>query len=170
MPNNKVNSEDPVPYEVTVPALIRNVHDERIMEQAKGIIKKNLMRLTDVMDSPTVVSDYCIIQYGLYEHETFNVMLLDNRHRVIAVEQLFRGTIDGSAVYPREVVKCCLKYNAAAVIFTHNHPSGIPEPSMADEKITNKLIDALSHVDIRVLDHIIVGGDQTYSFAEAGKL
>jgi DNA repair protein RadC len=98
------------------------------------------------------------------------VLFLDNRHRVIAVEDMFRGTIDGASVHPREVVKAALTHNAAAVILAHNHPSGIAEPSQSDELITRRLKDALSLVEIRVLDHLVIGAGTTESFAERGLL
>ena len=94
---------------------------------------------------------------------------MDNRNRVITFEELFRGTIDGASVYPREVVKACLSHNAAAVIFAHNHPSGVAEPSLADERITKRLKDALALIDVRVLDHLIVG-EEVISLAERGLL
>ena len=98
-------------------------------------------------------------------------MFLDNRHRVIAFEELFTGTIDGTSVHPREVVRTALFHNAAAVILAHNHPSGVAEPSQADEQITRRLKDALALVDVRTLDHIIIGdGDSSVSFAERGLL
>lgn len=102
------------------------------------------------------------------EHEVFVCIFLDNRHRVIASEPLSRGTIDGTSVYPREVVKRALKHNAAAVIFAHNHPSGVGEPSRADTRLTERLKDALALVDIRVLDHLIVNDQDPVSFAERG--
>ena len=95
---------------------------------------------------------------------------MDNRHRVIEFAQLFRGTVDGTSVYPREVVKEALKHNAAAIILAHNHPSGVAEPSQADERITKRLKAALELVDIRVLDHVIVGRNSTTSFASRGLL
>jgi DNA repair protein RadC len=98
------------------------------------------------------------------------MVALDNRHRLIASDILFAGTIDGSSVHPREVVKCALRHNAAAVIFSHNHPSGVAEASQADELITLRLRDALGLVDIRVLDHLIVGAGHAVSFAERGLL
>jgi DNA repair protein RadC len=104
------------------------------------------------------------------EFETFCLIYLDNRHRLIACEDLFRGTIDGASVHPREVVKEALKHNAAAVILAHNHPSGVAEPSHADELITRRLREALALVDIRVLDHLIVAVGATVSFAELGLL
>lgn len=102
--------------------------------------------------------------------EVFCCLFLDNRHRVLAFEELFRGTLNGAAVYPREVVKRALKHNAAAVIFAHNHPSGVAEPSQADEQLTKRLRDALALVEIRVLDHFVVGEGEPVSFAERGLL
>jgi DNA repair protein RadC len=105
-----------------------------------------------------------------YPHEVFACMFLDSRHRMIAFEELFRGTIDGSEVHPREVVRRCLSHNAAAVIFGHNHPSGVNEPSAADRQITRRLQDSLALIDVRVLDHFIVGEGEPYSFAARGML
>ena len=102
-------------------------------------------------------------------HEIFAVLFLDQRHRVIKFEEMFQGTIDGANVYPREVVKKALHHNAAAVILAHNHPSGVAEPSQSDERITQRLKDALALVDIRVLDHFVIG-DDIVSFAERGLL
>ena len=101
------------------------------------------------------------------EHETFAALFLDNQHRVIAFDELSQGTIDGASVYPREVIKAALKHGAAAVIFAHNHPSGVAEPSSADRTLTERLKSALAQVDIRVLDHFVVG-EQVVSFAERG--
>ena len=103
-------------------------------------------------------------------HEVFCGLFLDNRHRVIAFEELFAGTLNGTAVYPREVVKHALRHNAAAVIFAHNHPSGVAQPSQADELLTRTLKDALALVDVKVLDHFIVAGTSILSFAERGLL
>jgi DNA repair protein RadC len=100
----------------------------------------------------------------------FGVLFLDSQHRLIEYKEMFNGTIDGAAVYPREVVKEALRLNAAAVVFGHNHPSGIPEPSQADRKITDRLIEALKLVDIRVLDHLVIGNQSTISFASRGYL
>jgi DNA repair protein RadC len=102
--------------------------------------------------------------------EVFCCLFLDNRHRVLAFEELFRGTLNGTAVYPREVVKHALRHNAAAVIFAHNHPSGVAEPSRADEVLTARLKEALALVDIRVLDHVVVGDGDMVSFSERGLL
>lgn len=103
-----------------------------------------------------------------YAFEVFAVLFLDNRHRVIAFEELFRGTIDGASVYPREVVRRALQHNAAAVILSHNHPSGVAEPSQADQHITLRLRDALALVDVRLLDHLVIGDGTSCSLAERG--
>lgn len=108
-----------------------------------------------------------MFKLSAYEREVFAVMLLDSQHRLIAFQELFFGTIDAASVYPREVVKAALQSNAAAVIFAHNHPSGDPEPSQADRAITTRLIAALNLIDVRVLDHIVVG-QAAVSFAERG--
>ena len=121
------------------------------------------------MTSPGSSKDYVKLHLARYEHEVFACLWLDNRNRVIRFNKLFRGTIDGASVYPREVVKAALKHNAAAVIFAHNHPSGVAEPSQADEQITKLLKDALALIDVRVLDHLVVG-EEVISFAERGLL
>jgi DNA repair protein RadC len=111
-----------------------------------------------------------MLELALLEHEEFYCIFLDNQHRVLKVECCFQGTIDGANVYPREVVKRALHLNAKALILAHNHPSGLAEPSEADRAITRRLIDALSLVDMRVLDHFIIGGAECFSFAEQGLL
>jgi DNA repair protein RadC len=113
---------------------------------------------------------YFNLRLGDYECEYFAVAFLNNQHKLIACEELFRGTIDGTSVYPREVVKAVVQYNAAAVVFAHNHPSGVCEPSRADHAITQRLKDALALIDVLVLDHIIVGGTDALSFTEQGYL
>jgi DNA repair protein RadC len=105
-----------------------------------------------------------------YEHEVFGAIFLDSQHAILSFDLLFRGTIDSATIYPREVVKQALSYNAAAVIFVHNHPSGSAEPSEADKRITERLVNALTVLDIRVLDHFVVGGAEVVSFAERGLL
>lgn len=124
----------------------------------------------DVLTSSELTRQYLRARLGKYEHEVFACLYLDNQHRVVNLEELFSGTIDGAAVYPREVVKRCLHNNAAAVIFAHNHPSGIAEPSQADVSITQRLKIALNTIDVRVLDHIVVGSRDVVSFAERGLL
>ncbi|GFO74596.1 DNA repair protein RadC [Bathymodiolus platifrons methanotrophic gill symbiont] len=123
-----------------------------------------------VLTSPEATRAYLSNQLRHYQHEVFACLFLDNQHHILKYEELFRGTIDGASVYPREVVKKALEHNAAAVIFAHNHPSGISGPSQADKLITDKLKQALSLMDIRVLDHFIIGDGLPYSFAEHGLL
>ena len=122
------------------------------------------------LDSPHALREFLAIKLGALEHELFAVLLLDTRHRLIDYVELFRGTIDGASVHPREVVKLALAHNAAALVFAHPHPSGAATPSQADEIITHRLREALALVDIRVLDHIIVAGGEALSFAERGLL
>lgn len=145
----------------------RPVTADEIVSTALDILAVRLPD-TDVLSNPSVVSQYLITQFAGLEHEVFACLLLDNRHRVIRYEELFRGTIDGCSVHPREVVKAALSANAAAVILAHNHPSGVPEPSRADIQLTRRLTDALALVNARVLDHFVVGGAKTVSFAERG--
>lgn len=122
------------------------------------------------MTSPSHTFDYFKLFYaGKQEREHFALMLLDSQHKVLECSVIFSGTIDGASIYPREIVKAALHANAAAVILAHNHPSGQPEPSTADKRITERIKSALALVDIRVLDHIIVG-DSCYSFAQSGEL
>lgn len=139
------------------------------LELARRALKEQLSS-RDALSSPHAVSDYLRLALAGREHEVFVALLLDAQHRVIACEELFRGTLTQTSVYPREVVKCALRRNAAAVIFAHNHPSGIAEPSHADEILTRSLKTALALVDVQVLDHFIVAGARTMSFAERGLL
>ena len=142
--------------------------DQKIIEQALAILESRLQKPEHFFTQPKDTSDYLKLKFEGLEHESFRVMFLNNKHGVINLTELFRGTIDEASVYPREVVKAALKFNAAAVIFAHNHPSGDCEPSFADHAITRRLTDALQLVNIRVLDHIVVGGNDSYSFAENG--
>ena len=128
------------------------------------------MRAGPALDSPTATRNFLRARLRDSPHELFCCLHLDNRHRLIAFDELFRGTIDGASVHPREVVKQALARNAAAVILAHNHPSGVAEPSQADQLITQRLRDALQLVDIRVLDHLIVADNGCLSFAERGLL
>jgi len=138
-----------------------------IMSGARRALGDRVRKGT-MLDSPRAAADFLTARLGELEYETFTVIYLDNRHRFIACQDLFRGTIDGASVYPREVVKEALRHNAAAVILAHDHPSGVGEPSAADEQITRRLREALQLVDIRVLDHLIVAGGDVTSFAERG--
>jgi len=137
------------------------------LELVRRVTFEDLCR-RDVLASPEDVRRYLALHLAGLTQEVFGALFLDNRHRVIAYRELFVGTIDSAAVYPREVVRCCLALNAAAVIFAHNHPSGMAEPSDTDVRLTRKLVDALALIDIRVLDHLVVGKGVTTSLAERG--
>lgn len=141
------------------------------LQAAVEIARRQLaetLRAGPALASPRATRDYLISRLQDLEHEVFCCLYLDNRHRLIQFEELFRGTIDGASVHPREVVKQALQWNSAAVIIAHNHPSGIAEPSQADERITLRVKEALALVDIRLLDHIIVGDGVSVSLAERG--
>jgi DNA repair protein RadC len=139
------------------------------LELARRSLKEDL-ETRGALNSPREVRDYLKLVLGRTDHEVFVALMLDAQHRVVATEELFRGTLTQTSVYPREVVKAALARNAAAVIFAHNHPSGIAEPSHADELLTRSLKSALALVDIQVLDHFIVAGGRILSFAERGLL
>ena len=138
-----------------------------IYSLASRLAKFQMSSLT-VFAKPDDARAYLRAAYKGLEHEIFGVVFLDNQHRILASEELFRGTIDGASVYPREVAKLALKHNAAACIFFHNHPSGVVEPSSADRAVTERLKDALRLLDVRVLDHFVVGKEGSVSFAERG--
>lgn len=131
---------------------------------------REALRAGPAMSAPAATRQFLTAQLRDRPYEVFCCLHLDNRHRLIHFEEVFRGTIDGASVHPREVVRQALQYNAAALIFAHNHPSGVAEASHADELITRRLRDALALVDIRVLDHLIVGDNSCLSFAERGLL
>ena len=141
-----------------------------ILQQAMDIMLRRAGETRDCLASPQAVKDYLRLVLNGLEREEVWMVLLDAQHRVMATESLFAGTLTQTSVYPREVVKCALRHNAAAVIFSHNHPSGVAEPSHADELLTRTLKSALALVDVQVLDHFIVAGGQTLSFAERGLL
>lgn len=131
---------------------------------------QELMQSGPALQNPAATREFLRVRLRDLPHEVFCCLFLDNRHRVIMFEELFRGTLDGASVHPREVVKRALAHNAAAVILAHNHPSGVAEPSQADELITRRLKEALGLIDIRVLDHLVVGDGHCTSFAERGLL
>jgi DNA repair protein RadC len=155
--------------DVNAPTGFRPATLEEIMTGMRQALSNRIRKGTE-LTSPQKTRDYLMTRLATREFETFTLIYLDNRHRLIACEDLFRGTIDGASVHPREVVKEALRHNAAAVILAHNHPSFVAEPSQADELITRRLREALALVDIRVLDHVIVAGAETLSFAERGLL
>lgn len=140
---------------------------QAVVEMARRHLGQRLQRGEPLTD-PAATRDYLAAALRDLQHEVFACLYLDTRHRVIAWEELFRGTLDGTSVHPREVVKKALAHNAAALIFAHNHPSGVAEPSDADRRLTRRLREALALVDIRVLDHFVVGDGETVSFAERG--
>jgi DNA repair protein RadC len=156
--------------------LVRGEYDELRTATASEIIAAARRAMTHrvrrgtPMDSPRAVREVLTVKLGDLEHELFAVLLLDTHHRLIEYVELFRGTIDGASVHPREVVKLALAHNAAALVLAHPHPSGAAEPSQADELVTRRLCEALALVDIRVLDHIVVAGGEAISFAERGLL
>ncbi len=142
----------------------------RTLARAARILERHTLQGRDAMTSPQAVRDYLRTRLACLPHEVFACLFLDSQHRLIACEEMFRGTLAQTSVYPREVVKAALGCNAAAVIFAHNHPSGVAEPSRADELLTTALKQALALVDIRTLDHFVVGGSQVLPFAERGLL
>ena len=138
---------------------VLQVAQQMLFEQIRG---------REVLSSPQVVRDFLRVRLGGLEHEVFAVLMLDAQHRLIEYVELFRGTVSQTSVYPREVVKEALSRNAAALVLVHNHPSGLPDPSRADEHLTQTLKAALALVDVRVLDHLIVGANAVASLAELG--
>jgi DNA repair protein RadC len=140
-----------------------------VLEIARRVLAQRLAE-QPMFEQPQAVKDYLSLQLAGLDHESFGVMFLDARHRLLGFETLFRGSLTHTAVHPREVVKRALALNAAAVVLAHNHPSGVAEPSRADELITQTLRQALALVDVRVIDHVVVGQGGTVSFAERGLL
>jgi DNA repair protein RadC len=147
-----------------------NAAHDAVIARALRIMESRLQYRDVTLSGPQAVRDYLRLRIANREHEVFVALFLDSQNRLIAAEELFRGTLAQTSVYPREVVKAALKHNAAAVIFAHNHPSGVAEPSRADELLTQALKQALALVDCRTLDHIVVAGEKTTSFAERGLL
>ncbi len=142
---------------------------QAVLEMARRALGE-ILRQGDALTSPAAVRDYLRLNLASREHEVFCVIFLDSQHRVLAIEELFRGSLNQASVYPREVVKQALAHNAAALILAHNHPSGVAEPSLADQSLTGALKSALALVDVRVLDHFVVTHGQVVSFAERGLL
>ena len=140
-----------------------------VMELARRSLAQHLTQRTS-FESPQQIKDYLQLQLAAHEHEVFAVLFLDTQHRLLRFDEMFRGTLTQTSVYPREVVKRALALNAGAVILAHNHPSGVAEPSRADEFLTQTLRSALQLIDVRVLDHLVVARGQVVSFAERGLL
>ena len=143
-------------------------NDEALIASALAVLEGRMRRPAVAFSAPEVVAQYLILRMAPLEHEVFGCLWLDAANRLIAAEELFRGTLTQTSVYPREVVKQGLRYNAASVILAHNHPSGVPEPSAADRMLTSVLKTALALIDVKVLDHIVVAGCKTVSFASRG--
>lgn len=140
----------------------------QVLEKAAEILAERYARGRE-FNQPSLVKEFLACKLGGHDREVFAILLLDTSHHLIEYRELFYGTIDAASVYPREVVKTVLETNSAAVIIAHNHPSGNPEPSQADQRITKRIVDALALIDVRVLDHIVVGRE-CVSFAEKGLL
>jgi DNA repair protein RadC len=145
-------------------------HEDWIIRQAITLLESRIFKAGPYLSQPAAVRDYLRLKLVAEPNEIFAVVFLDSMHRVLAYEPLFRGTINSTSVYPRVVVQRVLELNAAAVVLAHQHPSGVTEPSSADRMLTEQLQAALALIDVRVLDHIIVGQGVPYSFAEAGLL
>lgn len=143
--------------------------EDEVVLWAHAILEDRFKR-SNFLTSPTMVKDYLRLAFATEEREVFGIIMLDNQHGVLGFERLFYGTIDSASVYPREVVKAVLSANAAAVILTHNHPSGNPEPSQADLTLTKRIKTALETIDVRLLDHLVIGGVASVSLAERGLL
>lgn len=143
---------------------------DQIIDAAQDILRQQMHRASITMENPKVVKAYLQCRMSRLDHEVCYVLFLDAQHRLIDDQQMFRGTLSQASVYPREIVKEALKLNAAAVILSHNHPSGCAEASGPDRSLTTHLKTALALVDVHLIDHIIVAGEKTLSFAEAGIL
>jgi DNA repair protein RadC len=158
----EINSEASNVYDI-------QADDDEVIQRAITILDKRIRR-GDALCSPAQTREYLRLQLAGEKAEVFCCLFLDNRNRVIEFKRMFHGTIDGASVYPREVVREAISQNAAAIIFAHNHPSGVAEPSRSDLAITERLVEALQLVEIRVLDHFIIGDGEPWSFAEHGKI
>lgn len=145
-------------------------HEDWIIKQAIALLERRIFKVGPCLSRPAAVRDYLRLKLVAEPNEVFAVVFLDSMHQVLAYEPLFRGTINSTAVYPRVVVQRVLELKAAAVVFAHQHPSGVTEPSSADHALTQRLQAALALIDVRVLDHIVVGLGNPYSFAEHGLL
>lgn len=150
--------------------LIAAQHEDWIIQQAINLLEKRIFKAGPLLDSPAAVRDYLRLKLVVEPNEVFAVVFLDSQHQVLAYEPLFKGSVDQTSVYPRVVVQRALALNASALILAHQHPSGVTEPSTADRSLTDRLKAVLAMVDVRVVDHFIVGKGNPYSFAEAGLL
>lgn len=158
---DQIHSEDAAGYEVATDG-------DEIIRQALDILAARIRKPDSYVTCPEDAEAFAVLKLAERQSEVFAMLWLDNRHGIIAFSEMFYGTIDGASVYPREVVREALQHNAAACVLVHNHPSGNPEPSQADQRITGRLKDALQLINVRVLDHLIVGGADVLSFAKRG--
>ena len=159
----QANSQDAVPY------VVPQDTDDAIVLRAIDIVGRRL-EARSVFSTPNAVKEYCALHLARLDHEVFGILFLDVQNRLISYESMFRGTLTQTSVYPREVVISALNHKAAAVVLTHNHPSGTVQPSRADEALTQTLKTALALIDVRVLDHVIVAPGEALSMAERGLL
>lgn len=166
----EVRSEEQMGYETgrAKPDAMAREQEDIVIEQALAILDQRMFQHGEALISPRDSAAFLKLKLGGYQWEVFGCLFLDNRHRVLAFEEMFRGTLDGASVHPREVVRAALNHNAAAVILSHNHPSGVAEPSAADRNITRQLRDALQLIDVRVLDHLVIGAGEPTSMAARG--
>jgi DNA repair protein RadC len=168
---NQIKSEEPAKYEAHQMAteIVLSSQDQ-VIANAINILEGRLKPHSELMSTPSDAQKYLFLKLCEKPAEVFCCLFLDNRHRVIEFREMFQGTIDGASVHPREIVRACIEVNAAAVIIAHNHPSGEPEPSRADITLTKRLVDSLALIDVRVLDHHIIGHQcrSCVSFAERG--
>ncbi len=148
---------------------VESATSEQILSAARQVLAHRVRRGAS-LNSPRSVHEYLTVRLGALDYEVFGLVLADQRHKVIECVELFRGTIDGASVYPREIVKLVLERQAASVVLFHNHPSMVCDVSHADELITNRLRDCLALIDVKVKDHLIIGGGSVFSFAESGLL
>jgi DNA repair protein RadC len=144
--------------------------EDQIIAEALDILRERTSRVTNFLSNQGVAKDFLVAKLALLQHEVFGLIYLNSKLGVIDTEDIFRGTLNSTDVYPREIIKAALNKNAAAVVIYHNHPGGSMEPSPADITITKKLAEAFKLVDVRLVDHIIVCGAKTYAFSENGKL
>lgn len=165
----KIKEETPADYSIApISPSLTSLMNRALKALKEEMVRKDIYSDMAAFTTPDLVKNYLTLALALEPIEHFHCLFLDNQHKLLEDRRLCSGTIDGASIYPREVIKAALQINAAAVIFAHNHPSGVTEPSHADKAITTKLVSALQLIDIRVLDHVIVGKMDTFSLAENG--
>jgi DNA repair protein RadC len=162
----KVKSENEAVYNAKITS--KPTREDVIIAHALDILQSRLVSRDFKIEGPDDAKNFVKLKLATLEHEIFSIMFLDSQHQLIAYDEMFRGTVSQTSVYPREVAKRALELNSSAVILCHNHPSGVPTPSRADENLTRTLKSALELIDVRVLDHFIVGGSKVVSMAELG--